>query len=209
MTTVMRIMGKQANRLIRAAVTVTAALALSACATGAQPAAPAPPTDSEPILTSSRAVPPAGIVPACRNDDMTATVTLQPNRADELQRGLASLTNRSESACRIQGHASVTLVNAADEVLAVPTKMVDQPGAPMPVTLGPGGTAFQGIKWVACDKAEAACRVGNTLRLSLESQSDGLNATLDGFPAPESNSITMMSVEVGTLQPSRKDVVAW
>jgi hypothetical protein len=72
-----------------------------------------------------------------------------------------------------------------------------------------GGGAFQGMKWQACDRGDGDCPVGNTLRGSLESSAEGVVATLDGFPDPNRSSITMSSLQLGTLQPSPQGVVAW
>ncbi|MFG1606530.1 DUF4232 domain-containing protein [Actinoplanes sp. NPDC049265] len=145
----------------------------------------------------------------CRNDDLAATVTLQPARADGAMRGLVAVVNTGKQSCKLEGRAAITLVNAADEAVDVPTREVDEPGAAVRITLRPGTSAFEGIKWTTCDKGDETCGVGNTLRFNVQASTDGPPARLDGFPAPEKSAITMKSLQVGTLQPLTQGVVAW
>jgi hypothetical protein len=44
---------------------------------------------------------------------------------------------------------------------------------------------------------------------SLEASTDGDVAELEGFPDPAAGDITMKSLQIGSLQPSRQGVVAW
>jgi uncharacterized protein DUF4232 len=145
---------------------------------------------------------------ACRNDDLEATVTLQPTRADGAMRGLVAVVNTGQQSCTLDGRASISLVNAADEVVDVPTREVDEPGAAVRITLRPGTSAFEGITWTPCDKGDETCGAGNTLRFNVQASTDGPPARLDGFPAPEKSAITMKSLQVGTLQPLAQGVVA-
>ena len=103
---------------------------------------------------------------------------------------------------------NITLHNAADEVAEVPTDDVDEPGAAVDILLRPGTGAFQGIKWVACDRDDSDCPTGNSLFASL-SGSRGNPATQEGFPDPSRSLITMKSLKLGTIQPSTQGVVAW
>ena len=146
---------------------------------------------------------------ACRNDGLEVTVTLQPSRDDGAVRGLVAVTNKSDEPCHLEGRASISLTNAAGEVVDVPTKEVDEPGAAVPITLKPGTSAFQGIKWTSCDKGSSTCPAGNGLRFSVQGSTDGPPAELDGFPAPEKSNLTMKSLRLGTLQPIAQGVVAW
>jgi len=161
---------------------------------GAAPAGSAPPSSAA-----------AGQVAACRNEDVSAELTLQPGKT----KALLALRNRSTSPCRVQGHASVSLHNAADELVDVPTEEVDEPGPGEPITLKPGTNAFAGIVWTACDKGSSDCPAGNSLSVNLEGTTDGPSAKLLDFPDPEKSAITMASLRVGTLQPSTQGVVAW
>jgi hypothetical protein len=133
-----------------------------------------------PAATISEAASPPGVVRACRDDDVAVTVTYQPIRADGRMRGLVGLANLADLPCQVRGHATISLVNPADEAVDVPTRNTDQPGPPVPVILRPGGAAFAGINWVSCDKEAATCGVGNTLRISLGPATDGPAATVDG-----------------------------
>jgi uncharacterized protein DUF4232 len=141
---------------------------------------------------------------------MSAVVTWQPDRdSGQTHMGLVTLTNRSKNICTVDGWVAVSLVNAADEVVPVKTTRVDQPGKPVRTTLEPGASAWAGIKWIACDKGDSACGAGNTLRFNLEASTDGDVARLEDFPNPAASAITMKSLQIGSLQPSRQGVVAW
>jgi hypothetical protein len=147
---------------------------------------------------------------ACRTGDVGATVVFQPERTNGSTRmAMVLLTNKSKNTCAIDGWASISLVNAADEVVPVKTTRVDQPGAPVRTTLKPGRTGFAGIKWTACDKGDDTCGAGNTLRFNLQASTDGDVARLDGFPSPEASDITMKRLQIGSVQPSNQGVVAW
>ncbi|GGK72340.1 DUF4232 domain-containing protein [Mangrovihabitans endophyticus] len=149
-------------------------------------------------------------VAACRSQDVTVDVTFQPQRVDgDTRMGLVAVTNDSDQPCTVDGRASIFLTNAAAEVVDVPTSNVAQPGAASEITLQPGTTAFEGIKWTVCDKGDETCGAGNSLQFSLEGTADGRYAKLIGFPAPERSDITMAELLVGTLQPSTQGVVAW
>jgi hypothetical protein len=141
---------------------------------------------------------------------MAADVTLQSERTSGTTRmALVTLTNKSSKTCKVQGRAAISLTNAAGEVVDVPTREVDEPGAAVAITLKPGRTAFEGIKWTSCDKADASCAVGNGMRFNLEASTDGPDARLVAFPAAEKSDITIKSLSIGTLQPSTQGVVAW
>jgi hypothetical protein len=125
------------------------------------------------------------------------------------QKAIVSVANESGTACRVEGRVHIRLYNAADEAVDVPTRAVNEPDKAVGMVLRPGGGAFQGIKWEACDRGDSDCPVGNTLRGSLEASAQGAVATLDGFPPPTRSDITMSSLQIGTLQPSTHGTVAW
>jgi hypothetical protein len=146
----------------------------------------------------------------CRTTDLSATVTLQPEpTGGSTRRALVTLTNTSRHPCVVDGWASISLVNAADEVVPVRTAEVRQPGAPVRTTLRTGRTAWAGIKWTSCDKGDASCGAGNTLRFTAPASTGAGVAHLDGFPRPETSDITMKNLQIGSLQPSSEGVVAW
>jgi hypothetical protein len=140
---------------------------------------------------------------------MSAVVALQPSEGGSTSTAMVQLTNNGAGGCEVDGWAAISLVNAADEVVEVKTEKVEQPGAPTATTLEAGGSAWAGIKWDNCDKGSSDCPAGNTLRFNLEADTDGKVAELEGFPAPEKSNITMGSLRIGSLQPSRQGVVAW
>lgn len=146
----------------------------------------------------------------CRTADTSATVTFQPDLSQgDTRLGLVTLLNKSKNNCTVNGRAAISLTNAAGDVVKVPTKNVNEPGKAVPITLRPGTNAFEGIKWTACDKGDETCGVGNSLSFNLDASTDGPAAKLDGFPSGEASAITMKSLQIGTLQPSRQGVVAW
>ncbi|MCA2216616.1 protein kinase domain-containing protein [Jidongwangia harbinensis] len=147
----------------------------------------------------------------CRSADTRVTVIAQSDNptAPGTQKAIVSVVNESDSACRVEGRVHVGLYNAADERVRVPTRSVDEPDKAADMVLRPGGGAFQGIKWEACDRDTSDCPVGNTLRGSLEESATGVVAALEGFPPPTRSDITMSSLRLGTLQPSAHGTVAW
>jgi len=146
----------------------------------------------------------------CHTADLSATATYQPERTGGSTRmALITLTNTSRHTCTVDGWASISLVNSANEVVAVKTTEVKQPGAPVRTALKPGRTAWAGIKWTLCDKGDVSCGVGNTLRFNLQASTGGNVAHLDGFPRPEASDITMKNLRIGSVQPSSEGVVAW
>jgi hypothetical protein len=122
---------------------------------------------------------------------------------------MLQLTNTSAHPCRLYGWAGVTLTNAAGETVPVPTTKVSQPGAPTTADLPPGTTASAGIKWTICDKGASDCPVGNGLMVSVPGGTATVPANLTEFPAPEKSDITMKSLQIGSIQPSKQGVVAW
>ena len=213
---------KISMRMVLGGVGLAGAVALTACGGGdpapvATPSASAPvvfpsdpaPSLSSPVATVAPSTSPVATRPAskvCRNDDVSATVTFQPHFVSGGTRlGLVALRNKSAGPCRVNGHVSISLTNAAGEVVQVPTKNVDEPGRAVPITLQPGTNAFEGIKWQLCDKGSADCPAGTGLRFNLQASTDGPDAKLSGFP----QTFTMASLQIGTLQPSTQGVVAW
>ncbi|PRY19269.1 DUF4232 domain-containing protein [Pseudosporangium ferrugineum] len=165
--------------------------------------------DSESTKAKTSKASKGSAVPGCRTDDIRATITAQGDLRSKGQMGLVAITNVSSRACQVEGHAYVSLSNAANEVVEVPKKAVDEPGKASAIVLKPGTSAFEGIKWDPCSKDDVNCPTGNSLRVNLEASTDGRFATLEGFPRPEKHDITMRSLKIGTLQPSTQGVVAW
>ena len=149
-------------------------------------------------------------MPACTATDITVTLTEQPQRREgDSRMALVQLTNASSRTCSVGGWLVITLVNAADKAVNVPTKDVAEPGESVPADLAPGTGAFAGIKWTICDKAATDCPTGNTIKVGLAKGGPLVVATLEGFPTRSSPAITFKSLQVGTVQPSNQGVVAW
>lgn len=166
--------------------------------------------DSPKTLDSDNATAKPSTVPGCLNDDVTLSVTFQPQAVSGDHRsGLVSVVNTSDHTCKVRGHFAIAPVNSAGETTDVPLELVDQPGKAVTINLKPRTGAFAGIKWTACDKAAGDCRVGNSLKYNLQSSGTGKFAELEEFPAPEKNAIAMSSMQIGTFQPSTQGVVAW
>ena len=177
-------------------------------APAADPASRATDEDAPVVAPTLRKTPAARL---CRDADVEITITAQSDTptAAGAQKGLLSIANRSAAACRIDGRVFVGLYNAADERVPVPTTSVNEPGEAVDILLRPDTGAFQGVKWEACDRDDADCPTGNTLRGSLTSSGRGVVATQEGFPDPNRSLITMKSLKIGTVQPSTQGVVAW
>jgi len=149
-------------------------------------------------------------VPGCLNNDVSVNVAFQPQAtAGNHRSGLVTVTNTSDHTCQVRGHFAIAPINPAGETVDVPLKLVDEPGKAVTINLQRRRSAFAGIKWTVCDKADSDCRVGNSLRYNLQSSGNGKVAELEGFPPAVANAITMSSLQIGTLQPSRQGVVAW
>jgi len=176
------------------------------------------------VVVANMASAGTGDTVACTQRDLTVVASSQGARGG-FYRAMLNVRNVSKHDCVIGGRAAIRLVNAARGTAAVPTIGVSEPGEAIRFTLKPGGGAFQGIKWKACDKGDADCATGNTLQwkydnrltkqLNLtpkresEGKASGFPVQLSGFPAPERSGITMASLQIGTLQRSNQGVVAW
>ena len=176
---------------------------------GAQPGGGAAASASKRPATASSAAPVANVA-SCQASAVKVTIAMK-SQAQYTGTLMATMTliNTSTRACRLSGWATVTLRNAADEPLSVPTQKVNQPAAPAAVDLAPGAAATAGLKWVHCEKDADDCPVGNTLAVSLPGDSSTIFASLTGFPAAERSDITMQSLQIGSIQVSGKNVLGW
>jgi hypothetical protein len=146
----------------------------------------------------------------CTATDLEISLTEQPQRETKTTlMALMFLENKSATTCRLNGWPAVTLRNAANEVVTVPTEQVNQPGAPTTADVKPGTTAAAGIKWTICEKSDEDCPVGNSLFVAAPNSPATVPAELSGFPNPESSNITMKKLQIGSIQSSRQGVVAW
>jgi pyruvate/2-oxoglutarate dehydrogenase complex dihydrolipoamide acyltransferase (E2) component len=212
----MVITGASLAVLSGAGACTAATTAASAPAPVSSPAATSAPEGSAPAGTAPAASAPATSSPAtkriseCAAADLRISLTGQPQRETRTTlMAMMLLENKSGRTCRLNGWPAVTLRNAANEVVPVPTSRVDQPGAPVTTDLKPGFSAAAGIKWTVCEKSDDACPVGNSLFVAPPNSPSTVPAELSGFPQPESSNITMKKLQIGSIQSSRQGVVAW
>src|SRR5207244_395996 len=83
-------------------------------------------------------------------------LNLQPDRPGV---ALLTLTNASQRTCVVKGWVDLRL-QLADGNTNGEVRKVNQPGPPTSITLRPWTTAFAGVKWTPCDKADEDCIVG-------------------------------------------------
>ncbi|HEX3591771.1 MAG TPA: DUF4232 domain-containing protein [Pseudonocardiaceae bacterium] len=145
----------------------------------------------------------------------TKTATAAVFRVDlTVQRaglGLLALTNASKRTVTVRGWATVRFYNAADELLAVPVKKVNVPGVGPSISIGPGETAFAGVRWQAGDKANPKTFVATTLRLTPPSGSAPVVVNVIGMngETDQGAEFDLTSAEIGTLQPSSQGVLVF
>ena len=186
------------RRLLGVALPALAVMAtVSACA---EPGLPAP---------GSAANAAAAQAELCLTGDVTATVAAEPAEGAE-QSALVTVTNTGTGSCAVDGWLSITLVNAANRPVTVPTVRLDRPTAATEIPLAPGESAYAGIRWATCTRGEQGCGIGNILRYDLALSTTGPAAALEGFPKTKKrNSISMRSLEIGTLQPDSAGATDW
>jgi hypothetical protein len=218
--------GRRSGRLV-VAVTAPAllAFAVAGCGTTTPAASPTASTsagtstsggDASPAASPVQSAGPAGQggnagqVAACTSGDIKADLIEQDfRRTATTDMAIIKIVNTSSHHCRLDGWATVTLVDAHGDNVPVPTQKVNEPGAPTTTDLPPGTSASAGIKWTVCDKGDASCPVGNSLTVTPPNSTTAVPATLFEFPNPEKSNITMKSLQIGSIQPSGQGVVAW
>ncbi|GAA1602603.1 DUF4232 domain-containing protein [Actinoplanes couchii] len=185
-------------RLRRATAALMCLPLLSACTDPGDPdpgaAHAAPPDMSDPCLTNN----------------LKATITLKPSQQDStIREALLTLTNATAETCSLNGWLTLTLVNAARQVVPVPTTKLDKPTQPQTFELNAGGEAYAGLKWISCERTSKTCPVGANLRFSLSLKPDGPAATLKDFPIPRKTRITMSELKTGVLTPTPDQALTW
>lgn len=146
---------------------------------------------------------------ACLTTSVEAAITLQRAGSTPTRAALITLTNTTDAPCTLDGWLTVTLVNAAREVVKVPTRKLDAPTQSQPFEIQPGGTGYAGLRWTSCEKSAPTCPVGANLRTSLALDPNGPTATLKDFPTPRRSRLTMADLKVGTLNPSPDQALNW
>jgi hypothetical protein len=162
-------------------------------------AAPAP----APVESSSG---PVVAGDACTGADIRAEATVQKAGV-----ALLALTNASTGPCRLTGWPKLGLLAADGSALTVPVQEVEQPGPATPSDLDPGESAFAGIKWTACDKADSGCAVATTLTVAPEGGGSPVVATIVGIEGGGQTvtELPVSALTIGTIQPAAQGVVAW
>ena len=187
---------------------------VAACGSGQADTAAVRPTTSGPPTTSSTAAPPTTtttIAPPTTRKPVPQQVFRADLTVQHAGLGLLALTNTSQRPVTVQGWPTIRFYNAADEPLAVPVKKVDVPGAGPSIAIGPGETAFAGVRWQVGDKASLNTFVATTLRLVPPGGSPAVVVTVigeDGRPDPAAE-LDLTAAELGTLQPSSQGVLVF
>lgn len=140
----------------------------------------------------------------CRTDELKADVQLQKEGS-----AMVVLTNKGSRTCTVYGYLGYGGLLADNSAVNLATKREAYPGAPVRSTLKPGTSAFSGLKWASCDKADASCRVLAGVRVTPPDETTQLTATvigLDGNPVQQLP-VSAAGFTVGSLQPSNEGVV--
>ncbi|WP_051967232.1 DUF4232 domain-containing protein [Kitasatospora mediocidica] len=142
----------------------------------------------------------------CHTGDLRADVQLQPGGAGS---AMVMLVNKSTRTCTVDGYLGYGGLLADNSRVTVPTIRSAHPGAPTQVTLKPGTTAFSGLKWSSCDKADASCEVLAGVVVTPPDETTQLTAnvlSVDGGVVPQLL-VSSAGFTEGSLQPSNQGVV--
>jgi hypothetical protein len=199
------------NAIIVAGSALAMLTVVAAC--GGDTSASAPPAKSAVHATTAApmtAAPTTTVAP-------TATPVVAPAsfRADlTVQRSglsLLALTNTGQRPVTVRGWPRLAFRNAANETVAVPMRQVDVPGAGPSITIGPGETAFAGLRWVVGDKANPTTFVATSLRLTAPGATTSMNVNIIGADGQTGGytEFDLTSAQIGTLQPSSQGVLVF
>ncbi len=122
---------------------------------------------------------------------------------------MAILTHKGSRTCTVKGYLNYRGLLADNSAVAVPTKHEAHPGAPVHITLKPGTSAFSGLKWTSCDKADASCKVLAGVQVTPPEEAAHLTATVlgtDGKALPQL-AVSSAGFIAGSLQPASQGVV--
>ncbi|HEX3651139.1 MAG TPA: DUF4232 domain-containing protein [Pseudonocardiaceae bacterium] len=187
---------------VRTIVVVCSVLvAITACGTTTPTSRPAPQTTT----TTTAPTTSAG------SGSTTATVFRADLTVQRSGLGLLALTNTAKHPVAVRGWPTLTFYDDADESLAVPVRKVDVPGAGPRITIGPGETAFAGVRWTVGDKADPKTFVATSLRLTPPGGSQRVTVNVVGMDGEvaEFPEFDLTDAEIGTLQPSSQGVLVF
>ncbi|MEV3993952.1 DUF4232 domain-containing protein [Streptomyces sp. NPDC049837] len=142
--------------------------------------------------------------PRCRSAHLKADITLQEDGA-----ALVALTNKSNRTCTVKGYATYGGLGADNTPISVSTRRVPHPGPPVLSTLKPGETAFSGLKWTTCNRADENCEVLFTVIVMPPGDKARIIATVlgtDGKPVKNGLEVGADGFTTGSLQPSTQSV---
>jgi hypothetical protein len=204
---------------MRAIVVVCSVLvAVAACGTTVPTGQPAPTTNPGPTTTPTTTQIPATTTttrPAPTTSAGSGSTAASVFRVDlTVQRsglGLLAVTNSARRPVTVQGWPTLTFWNAADEPLTVPVRKVEVPGAGPKITIGPGETAFAGVRWTVGAKADPKTFVATTLRLTPPGGSQPVTVRVIGTDGQVADGaeFDLTTAEIGTLQPSSQGVLVF
>ncbi|MGA5817778.1 DUF4232 domain-containing protein [Kitasatospora sp. NPDC094028] len=142
----------------------------------------------------------------CHTADLKADVQLQPDHPGS---AMVMLTNKSSRTCTVHGYLGYGGLLADNSPVVTGSSRVPQPGHPIEVSLKPGVSAFSGLKWTSCDKADPTCKVLAGITITPPDETTQLTANLLGVEAEPVLQLTVSHAgfTVGSLQPVSQGVV--
>ncbi|MGK4578814.1 DUF4232 domain-containing protein [Kitasatospora sp. HPMI-4] len=142
----------------------------------------------------------------CHTDELRADVQLQPDRPGS---AMVMLVNKGSRTCTVYGYLGYGGLLADNSRVEVPTTRVPYPGPSVQAVLKPGTTAFSGLAWSACDKADPSCKVLAGLVVTPPNETTQLTAQVIGVDGQQVPQLLVSSagLRVGSLQPSNEGVL--
>lgn len=188
-----------------ASAPVAAASAPASAAAEPRPAGAAAATTAGATAKASGSKAPAGTTTRCHTGDLKAEVQVQPDGG----KAMVMLTNTGSRTCTVKGYLGYGGLLADNSRVDTATKRVAQPGPPVSVTLKPGTTAFSGLAWESCDKADPTCHVLAGVVVTPPDETTQLTADLLGTDGQQAAQLLVSAAgfTVGTLQPSNQGVL--
>jgi hypothetical protein len=184
---------------VRLLVACSALVLLTACGSGTPPPRPVtttapPPPTTQPTTNTERAA------------DFRVDLTVQ--RAGL---GLLAVTDTATRPVTVRGWPTLTFYDAADDALPVPVREVAVPGAGPSIIIGPGETAFAGVRWTVGDKADPRTFVATTLAVTPPATAGAVTVHVIGTDGQEQADpeFALTGAEIGTLQPSSQGVLVF
>jgi hypothetical protein len=164
-------------------------------------------SDDRAAAAHASAGPAAGkAAPRCRATHLKADINMQ-----DAESALVALTNKGNRTCTVNGYLSYSGLGADNKPINVSTRRVPYPGPPMLTNIKPGETAFSGLKWTTCNKADVKCKVLFGVTVTLPEDKARITATVfgaDGKPAEDAAlNVGADGFTTGSIQPSNQSVL--